>query len=240
MKGFFITATDTGVGKTLVSTLLLIGLNKKNIKSIHFKPIQSGIIKINDALLPPDLVFSGHYLKENNLKTYCKERNSYTFKTPVSPHLSAEIDNQKIDYNEILKQFNTFKDVVVAEGAGGLGVPISDNKYIYNLIEDFKLETIIVTRANLGTLNHTFLTSEFLKQKGITPFGIVVSGVSQKPSLMEKDNLKMIEKMTNIKIIAKIPKINIDTETPPFPTKEKMEKTALTSFNWEKILNAIQ
>ncbi len=239
MKGFFITATDTGVGKTLVSTLLLIGLQKKGIKSIHFKPVQSGIIKIENENLAPDLVFSGNYLAKNSLKEYCEKRNVYTFKTPVSPHLSAEIDNIEVDYNKILEKFNALKDVVVAEGAGGLGVPISKEKFIFDLIDDFNLKTIIVTRPNLGTLNHTFLTVEFLKQRGINPVGIVVSGVSQNPSVMEKDNFKMMEKMSGVKIIGKIPKIDVDTEQFPFPKKEIMEKTALNSFDWEKILNEL-
>ncbi|MGL5315711.1 MAG: dethiobiotin synthase [Peptostreptococcaceae bacterium] len=209
-KGIFIIGTDTDVGKTFVTAGLTYKLRECGYNAIAFKPIQSGGILSEDGVIPPDT----KYIKDIcGLDNEHYEMNVYCLKEEVSPHLAAKMENIKIlkekiisQYNELIKKY----DYVIVEGAGGIVVPLVDNEYfVYDLIKDLNLEVVIVARAGVGTINHTVLTYEFLKQNGIKSKGIVINQYNNK--FYEDDNIEMISKLTQLDILQKLSKVEQPT-----------------------------
>lgn len=198
-KGFFVIGTDTGIGKTYVSTLLYQSL--KNIGGGYYKPVQSGCLVKNDKLVAPDVDFLCHF---NNI-AYDDEMVTYTLKAEVSPHLAAELENLEIDPEKIMKHWEKLKNeyrYMIVEGAGGLYVPlIRDRFYIYDLIKKLDLPVIVVSSARVGSINHAIMTVENLKNMGISIQGIVFNKVTNnfKEDYFEKDNIDIILKLSGIK-----------------------------------------
>lgn len=207
-KGIFVIGTDTDVGKTYVTAGLTYKLKKCGYNAIAFKPIQSGgvIEKDSNTLIPPDSKFIKEVCGMDNDYS---EINTYCLKEEVSPHLAAKIENIKIlkekvieQYKELIKKY----DYVIVEGAGGIVVPLIDNSYfVYDLIKDLNLKVIIVARAGIGTINHTVLTNEFLKQHNIKAKGVVINQYNGK--FYEDDNVEVISKLTKLEIIHKFKKV---------------------------------
>lgn len=174
----FITGIGTDVGKTIASAIVTEAL-----EADYWKPIQAGDINNSDT----------HKIRRyiSNTTTVLHP-NSYTLNTPASPHLAAAIDGVEIKAISITEPET--KNHLVIEGAGGLLVPLNATETILDLIKpDYKV--VIVSRHYLGSINHTLLTVEVLKQNGITPAGIIFNG-DENPSteeiILNKTGLKMI------------------------------------------------
>jgi len=158
-KTFFITGIGTEVGKTIVASIVT-----EAIEADYWKPIQAGDLDNSDS----------HKVKK--LVSHKKAQffdNSYALNTPMSPHAAAEIDRIKIEVKKI-KRPETKNDLVI-EGAGGLMVPLNDKEVIVDLISKDDV-VILVSRHYLGSINHTLLSIEALKSRGIDKIGIVFSG----------------------------------------------------------------
>ena len=187
----FITATDTDVGKTYVSRGIVEELSKRGKKTGYFKPFQSGVIP--NVLSDVENVLLS---LQNNDNIHTK--NSYITKTPCTPSVSAEIDGIEIDINEVLSDYKRLKEtceIVITEGSGGLLVPINSTMLISNAIKALDLPVIIVARPNLGTINHTLLTINALREMNISILGVVISNypknakdpaITTAPALIEK------------------------------------------------------
>ncbi len=243
MKNIFITATDTGVGKTLVSTLVTLGLQKKGYNYSHFKPVQSGLIEFEGKTYPPDLFFSAFYTgKGNSLESYCEKYGLYSLKEPLSPDFAAERDGIIIDKDKIILKFKHLSEHsnLIVEGAGGAAVPLTNKYFMADMIADLKIPAIIVTRPKLGTLNHTFLTANYLRSKGVEIAGIVISGYPQHPGITEKRNIAQLESMNNLPIIGIVPEIKINTEEMPFPSFEELDLLSEKSFKWDLLTKILE
>ena len=180
---FIICGTDTDVGKTLISSFFVRGLN-----SFYWKPIQSGIYKETDS----EVVKRLSQVKSNKII-----KEAYIFKEPVSPHWASEIDQIKIEMKSLdLPKVN---ESLVLETAGGLMVPITRNFLQIDQIKIWDLPVIIVCRSSLGTLNHTLLSIEALKKRGIKILGLVINGVNH------LDNPRTLQEFSNLPIIAEFP-----------------------------------
>ena len=205
-KGIFIIGTDTDVGKTFVTGGIVYKLINNGYNVLPFKPIQSGGILENETLIAPDI----KYIKEIcNLKNDYSEMNTYCLKEEVSPHLAARLENINVSKEKIINHYKNLiskYDYVIVEGAGGMVVPLIENSYfVYDLIKDLNLNVLIVSRANVGTINHTVLTNEFLKLNNISAKGIIINNYNEK--FYEDDNIKVIEKLTDLKVIHKFKSI---------------------------------
>ncbi|WP_216830442.1 dethiobiotin synthase [Alkalihalobacterium elongatum] len=204
MAGFFITGTDTDVGKTIVTSLLSSALNAKGTNTIPYKPVQSGAEYREKQLFAPDV----DMYEKVNRKTF---PHSYTYllKAPVSPHLAARWDEVTIEKDRIYKDFRNITnscDCILVEGAGGVAVPIINETYcVSDLMKELKLPVIIVARAGLGTINHTTLTVQYIRQLGLPITGIVMSGFIESETVAQQENIDMIEKMTDVPVIGKLP-----------------------------------
>jgi dethiobiotin synthetase len=181
MNTYFITGIGTEVGKTIVSAIITEAL-----EADYWKPIQAGELGNNDTHKVKNLV--------SNKKTVFHP-NSVELQTPMSPHAAAEIDGVKITSAKI-KRPKTSNDLVI-EGAGGLIVPISFKETIADLIKPSD-KIIVVSRHYLGSINHTLLTLEALKNRGLNIFGIIFNGAKNDSSE------SVILKMTGVSCLGRI------------------------------------
>ena len=180
-RSYFITGIGTEVGKTVAAAIVTEAL-----KADYWKPVQAGDLDNSDTHKVKRMVAN----KETTFRP-----NSYELKTPMSPHAAADIDGIKIDLEKI-KRPDTEKDLVI-EGAGGLLVPLNDKDCIIDLIKKDD-SVILVSRHYLGSINHTLLSVEALKNRGIKNIGIIFSGDEQ-PTTEE-----IITKMSQVKVIGRI------------------------------------
>lgn len=200
MKQFFITGTDTGVGKTLVSTVLLHALQGQ-----YWKPIQSGIEEeIADMTWVQQ--FSG--LSDAHFFS-----STYALKAPLSPDQAAKLENITIDLSRCVLP-NTSEQLIV-EGAGGVFVPLNENECLLDLMKKFQLPIIIVCRGTLGTINHSLLTIQTLRHFGLPIHGIIFNGK------LNKDSQAAIEKWGKVRTLFCVP--HFENLTPVILQKWVME-----------------
>ena len=182
MIRYFITGIGTEVGKTITSAVITQAL-----KADYWKPVQAGELNHSDRMKVENLI-------DNNRSKFHPE--AYRLNQPMSPHAAAERDGIKIDIASI-KMPHTDNHLVI-EGAGGLLVPLNDNDTILNLIEILNCEVILVSRHYLGSINHTLMSIELLKQRNIRIKGILFSGKEN------KDTESIITKMSGIEVLGRI------------------------------------
>ena len=179
-KTYFITGISTDVGKTIASAIVTEAL-----EADYWKPVQAGELDNCDTKKVKQLI-------SNNKSIF--HPNAYALKTPMSPHGAADIDGIKIDIKKI-KAPKT-KNNLVIEGAGGLLVPLNNTETVFDLIQpDYKV--IVVSRHYLGSINHTLLTVNTLKEKGFD-VSIIFSG-DEHPTTED-----MIRNMTQVPVIGRI------------------------------------
>jgi len=182
---FVICGTDTDIGKTLISSFFVRGLN-----SFYWKPIQSGIESQTDSQTVEKLA---QVSKEKIIK------EAYVFTKPLSPHWAAEIDQKTINFDML--RLPKINGSLIVETAGGLMVPITRNFLQIDQIKQWNLPVILVCKSSLGTLNHTLLSIEALKKRNIEILGLVVNGEKH------LDNPKTLVDFSGIPLIAEFPYI---------------------------------
>lgn len=209
-KGIFITGTDTDVGKTFVTSLIMKELIEHGVNATYYKSVLSGGELVEGKLIPGDAKM---VCQVSGIKEEYDKLVSYTLQTPASPHLAAKLENVDINLVKIRNDFNELKNRyshIVMEGSGGIICPIKLNDDETILLEDIvkvlNLNTVVVARAGLGTINHTCLTVSYLKSKGIEVKGIIINGYDEE-NIMHTDNIITIKKLTGVEVIASIPTI---------------------------------
>ncbi|WP_418264611.1 dethiobiotin synthase [Flavobacterium faecale] len=174
----FITGISTDVGKTVASAIIT-----ESLEADYWKPVQAGDLENSDTIKVQTYI--------TNSKSQF-HKNSYALLTPASPHHAAALDGITIDLNQI-KEPVTDNHLVI-EGAGGIFVPLNDTDTIIDLIApDYKI--IVISRHYLGSINHTLLTIEALKNKNLTAAGIIFSGDENQATesiILNKTGLKCI------------------------------------------------
>ena len=158
---FFVTGTDTNIGKTVVSAMLTLGLSYA-----YWKPIQSGLAPNTDT----EFVRSATGLDDSY---FIAER--YRLTQPLSPHAAAKIDGVEIALSDFQLP-STDKPGLIVEGAGGLMVPINDQDLMIDLIRSLNLPVCLVTRSTLGTINHTLMSIAVLQRAKIPILGVIING----------------------------------------------------------------
>jgi len=161
---YFVTGIDTDSGKTLASAILCEAL-----QADYWKPIQAGTPR--DADVVSSLVTS------NTFKTYPE---AYLLKTPASPHAAAKIDNIHISLSDF--KIPESDNIIIIEGAGGCLVPINDHDFVIDIISHLKSEVILIADLYLGSINHTLLTIEALRNRNLHIKGIIFNGESNPES----------------------------------------------------------
>ncbi len=202
----FITGTDTSVGKTVIAAAITNLLKRKGHDVGVMKPLQSGGSEDVDFLL-----------NQSGAKDDLSLVVPYNFKAPVAPSLAARLESVSIEIEKIKGACSELADkheVVIVEGSGGIMVPVIEkgagSYLVSDLIVDLDLPTIIVARAGLGTINHTLLTIDHAKKKGINIGGVIVNGYPDNPGQAEKHNPAMIEDISGVPVISVLPHVKIE------------------------------
>lgn len=191
MAKYFVTGIGTGIGKTLVSAVLT-----EKLKADYWKPIQSGDLDSSDSITISSLI--------SNTKTFIHPE-SYRLTQPLSPHLSARLDGIEIDLNQI--KVPATENNLIIEGAGGLMVPLNERELIIDLIKKLDVEVILISQNYLGSINHTLLSINLLKQYNIKIKGIIFNGDEN----METE--RFILQYAKINKLGSVPNLNnIDKE----------------------------
>lgn len=177
-------------------------LQQEKKSSIPYKPIQTGVIDRKNS-------DSGMYQQHSADPLKDELINSYSFIEPASPHYAAQLEGKVIDEQYILNHIEKLKsmyDYVICEGAGGLYVPIDEEREVYfiDLIKQSKLPVLLVARTTLGTINHTLLSLDVLKGHDIPVLGIVLNG-DQRTEL-ERNNIGTIKNLSKLPTIV-LPKV---------------------------------
>ena len=196
-KSIFITGTDTGVGKTIVTGVLGVLFQEKGFNVGVMKPVQCG----------------GHdaqWLKDQlNLSDSLSTINPFLAKEPLSPHLAFQRERRRINSETILRDYFRLRenhDILLIEGAGGLLVPLAKNYFVADLIKEMRAEVIVVSRLELGTINHTLLTIEHARAKGLKVLGVIFSETKNKSrGIPEKTNPGAIKEFGKVPIFGIVP-----------------------------------
>ena len=209
MKGYFITGTDTGVGKTVVTACLSILFKSRGEDVGVMKPIETGV--------SPECISAGNsdakFLKEvtgvlDSLEDICP----YRLKLPASPYQAASFEGNKIDPEKIMDRFHTLQSkhsMMLVEGIGGLMVPITQRYNLANLALQMGLPLIIVSRVKLGTLNHTLLTINAAQQHELQVKGVILNPAHAGDlDSIEKEQGRLIEELSDYLILGTCPYIN--------------------------------
>ena len=208
-KGYFITGTDTNVGKTVVTACLLSLYRKNGIDAGVMKPIETGVDHKYSSGANSDAKFL-LTIAENgdSLDEICPIR----LKPKASPLQATRITDQTLDIELILKNFRSLQakhDQMLVEGIGGLLVPLTANYSVFDLIRDINLPLIIVSRFSLGTLNHTLLTVKIAQESGVEIAGIILNQCEDRPlNDIELGQASLIQELSNVPLLGECPFID--------------------------------
>lgn len=190
MRKIFVTGIGTDVGKTVVSAVLVEAL-----KADYWKPVQSGSFFSTDSAKIKD------WISNTESKIH---REAYTLKQYMSPHAAAELEGIDLKMSEINLPETT--NTLIIEGAGGLMVPINRKEFMIDMIPKFNAEVVLVIQNYLGSINHSLLSIEALKQRGFKISGIVFNGAPHKLSqdiILEYSGLKLLGRINKEREINK-------------------------------------
>ena len=203
-RSLFVTGTDTGVGKTLVSAALLHALSAHHARVVGMKPVAAGTELINGVLANEDVIA---LRAASTCAVPAELDNPVLLPDPVSPHIAAARAGVTIDIAHIVachRRLQLLADAVVVEGAGGFHVPLSDQQTGADLAQALGLPVVLVVGLRLGCLNHALLTLEAIHARGLTLAGWVANHVDP-AMLAQDDNIAFLQQKLQAPLLATVP-----------------------------------
>ena len=194
MRGVFVTGTDTGVGKTVVAASIVTTLRARGEPVRAFKPVVTGTDE-PDPDWPAD-----HELLAQAAGMEPRDVTPVTFGPPVSPHLAAELACMRIEPADLVAHARALGEPLVAEGVGGLLVPLTTGYSVRDLAVDLGLPLVIAARPSLGTISHTLLTVEAARVVGLGLVGVVMTPWPEAPSPVERSNRATVERLARVPV----------------------------------------
>lgn len=191
MKGFIVTGTDTGIGKTVFSAALTGALLRRHGAARYWKPVQAGLEEVTDSQAVAQLAPGALVHPE-----------AYRLVTPASPHLAARIDGVVIDPARL--DLPVGEAPLVVEGAGGALVPLAERLLYADLFAGWGLPVVVVARTGLGTINHTLLTIEALRARGVTPAGVAFVGEAHEENEAVIPMLSGVARLGRLPLLAEV------------------------------------
>ncbi|MEE8429563.1 MAG: dethiobiotin synthase [Gammaproteobacteria bacterium] len=212
-RGYFITGTDTGVGKTLTALGLMRGLQERGRQVVGMKPIACGGQYRGDALCNEDALA---LQQAGSISLSYRQVNPVLFEPPIAPHIAAQESSRPIDVAELLTAFQDLAsraDCVVVEGAGGWLVPLNKSDNMATLAQSLALPVILVVGLRLGCLNHALLTAASIHSYGLTLAGWVANHID--PGFQRADdNIAALEERIPAPLLARLPRLGSLNQTP--------------------------
>ena len=193
-SGVFVTGTDTGVGKTVVAASIATTLRARGEPVRAFKPVVTGLDE-PDPEWPAD-----HELLAGATGMRPDEVTPITFGPAVSPHLAAELAGAQVEPAELVAHARSLGEPLVAEGVGGLLVPLTTGYSVRDLAVDLALPLVVAARPGLGTISHTLLTIEAARAVGLTVRCVILTPWPGGPSAMERSNRATIAQLSSVPV----------------------------------------
>ncbi len=207
MNRFYVVGTDTGIGKTVFSTILMHYFYIKGLNPFYFKPFQTGCAYPLDADSDATFVYKNlPQLRESDPAISV----GYCFAAPKAPYFAARDEKKEIDMDWIKNTINERAkghNPVIIEGSGGLLVPVTKDVLILDTIKTFDAAPILIARAGLGTINHTLLSLEAIKRMDIKPRAVIFMDNEDTPDNMIEENIEAIEIFSKVKVAGVIRRI---------------------------------
>jgi dethiobiotin synthetase len=207
MRGLFVTGTGTEVGKTVVAAAIAHTAREAGARVAVFKPAVSGL---DDNPLRPEVWESAPALPDHALLRLAagsrqgdEQVSPYRFGPAVSPHLAADLAGERIDPDRLrgaALAATEDADLLVCEGVGGFLVPLASEYLVRDLARDLALPIVVVASPGLGTINHTLLTIQAVREAGLEAVAVVITPWPAEPSPMERSNLETIERLGSVAV----------------------------------------
>jgi dethiobiotin synthetase len=202
-RGYFVTGTDTGVGKTLIACSLLRAFAARGFKAVGMKPVATGAVPGGNGLVHDDVE---RLIAAGNVMAPREHVNPYCFAPPIAPHIAAAEAGMKIDLDHIGRCFNALTeraDVVIVEGVGGFRVPLASHVDTGHLAACLALPVVLVVGVRLGCLNHALLTAEAIAGRGLMLAGWVANHIDPGMAAAE-ENVRALETLIAAPLLARI------------------------------------
>lgn len=202
--GLFVTGTDTGVGKTAVSAGLLAALRRRGVRVAAMKPAETGWGGAAGTW-PPD---GACLARAAGLRLPREQVVPYVLAEPLAPAVAADRAGVSIDLARLQAAYAALAqeyDLVLVEGAGGLAVPLTGALTMADLAAAWRLPVLVVARPGLGSINHTVLTVEYARAKGVRIVGVVINGYPDTPGVAEATNPAVIAALTGVPLLGVLP-----------------------------------
>lgn len=231
IPGLFVTATDTGVGKTVVAGAIADWFRRQGKRVAVCKPAATGCEHRREGLVSEDAEFLAHHADTRfPLDLVCPQR----YAEPLAPAVAARRAGQPLEWDAIdrsLRLMQAESDVIVVEGVGGVLVPMDERHTVLDMAGWLGLPTIIVARAALGTINHTLLTLQSLRGAGVKVAGVVINRYpTDTPAAAEETNPREIERVGKVPVLCLVP----DVTGPLVPTMPADIAAAMDTVDWER------
>ncbi len=200
---YFITGTDTDVGKTYIASALIKHFCKQGLLTVGMKPVAAGAELVNGRLLNSDVT---ELIKAGNVDADLALINSYVFLPAIAPHIAAEQAGVSVSLDNIQQAFDVLKakaDVVVVEGAGGFRVPINRQETMADLAVKLNLPIILVVGVRLGCINHALMTAGSIRATGLNLVGWVANRIDPNMPAIE-ENIATLKAMLKAPCIADV------------------------------------
>jgi len=203
-KGLFVTGTNTDIGKTYVTALMVKKLRDNKRNAGYFKAAVSGNVRTEQGLIPGDAEYVDRIA---GIGGDLEEMVPYVYENAYSPHLAAQIEGNPVELPVVCERYQAVSEkyeYVTVEGSGGIICPIRYDEQVImleDIVKALGLGVLIVAEAGLGTINSVFLTVSYLKNQGIPVKGIILNHFHE-GNLIEEDNRKMVERFTGMPVVA--------------------------------------
>jgi len=238
MNGFFITGTDTEIGKTLITSLLALGLRRHGVQVCPVKPIGAGGVYVENRLVSEDVLV---YRRLAGIEEPASLLNPFCLERPASPHFAAELEGCSIVSSQIiqtLEEISARYDALLVEGVGGWMVPLNGEYLVADLAKALNLPVIVASANRLGTLNHTLLTLSTIRQSGCPLAGVVFTHPQpDAPADMSRNNIETIEKIGKTAILGNIP--YLDPQLLENPDRDLLWQKIQAAFQWNQIIQLL-
>jgi len=201
VRGLFVTGTDTGVGKTEVAVALVAGWRARGLDVVGMKPAQSGYTPGEESDAARIRAAGGG---DDPEELVCP----YAFAAPLAPALAARVEGRAVSFDHVLacaRELLRRHAALLVEGAGGLLVPLTENRTFADLAWALGMPVLVVARAGLGTVNHTALTCEILRVRGLEIRGVVLNRPTPASDPSEPYNAAEIERLTGVRVLDSLP-----------------------------------
>ena len=202
-QGFFVTGTDTDVGKTYIATALVRHFAKQGYQTVGMKPVAAGCETVSGELRNSDVTA---LVAASNVKALIGDVNPYAFESAIAPHIAAEQSGVVISMAKIKQAFDALQaqaDVVVVEGAGGFRVPLNREETMADLAVQLNLPVIMVVGIRLGCINHALMTAGSIRATGLNLVGWVANRIDPNMPALE-ENIATLKAMIKAPCIADV------------------------------------